>query len=68
MNSGVAPLYVSEIAPIALRGLCGTLIQAAICTGVLVAEVIGLDIVLGTENLWPLAVGESLCGLEKDEI
>lgn len=57
INSGVAPLYLSEIAPISVRGLCGTFNQLAICTGVLLAEVIGLHIALGTEQLWPVTLG-----------
>ncbi|KAK7481391.1 hypothetical protein BaRGS_00027347 [Batillaria attramentaria] len=57
INSGVAPLYLSEISPISLRGLCGTFNQLAICSGVLVAEVIGLNIALGTDKLWPITLG-----------
>ena len=54
----MAPLYLSEISPVALRGLCGTFNQLAITFGVLIAEVIGLSIALGTESLWPLTLGE----------
>ncbi|XP_070206842.1 solute carrier family 2, facilitated glucose transporter member 1-like isoform X2 [Littorina saxatilis] len=57
VSSGVAPLYLSEISPILLRGLCGTFNQVAICFGTLVAEVIGLDILLGTNTLWPVCFG-----------
>ncbi|XP_076452009.1 solute carrier family 2, facilitated glucose transporter member 3-like [Babylonia areolata] len=57
VNSGVAPLYLSEISPVSLRGLCGTFNQIAICFGVVIAEVMGLDLLLGTETLWPIAVG-----------
>lgn len=57
INTGVGPLYLSEIAPTSLRGLCGTFNQLAITFGVLVAEIMGLDIALGTESLWPILVG-----------
>jgi hypothetical protein len=30
----------------------------AICFGVLVSEVLGLNVLLGMENLWPIAIGE----------
>ena len=58
VNTGVAPLYLSEISPVILRGMCGTFNQMAICFGVLVSEVLGLSSLLGTDTLWPIVVGQ----------
>jgi hypothetical protein len=58
LNTGIAPMYLSEIAPTSLRGLCGTFNQLAICTGVMVAQILGLQSVLGTETWWPFVLGK----------
>ena len=55
--TGVVPLYLSEIPPINLRGLCGTMNQVSLVFGILLTNVYGLSEVLGTEKLWPLLVG-----------
>ncbi|KAL8601902.1 hypothetical protein ACOMHN_020637 [Nucella lapillus] len=57
VNSGVAPLYLSEISPVSLRGLCGTFNQIAICFGTVIGEVTGLEVLLGTQALWPITLG-----------
>lgn len=53
----VVPLYLSELAPIQLRGALGTLSQLGICSGVLIAQVLGLPEFLGTEEFWPYLLG-----------
>ncbi|XP_062991800.1 solute carrier family 2, facilitated glucose transporter member 3-like [Elgaria multicarinata webbii] len=55
--TGFVPMYISEIAPTALRGAFGTLNQLGIVVGILVAQVFGLDVIMGTEALWPLLLG-----------
>ncbi|XP_077170577.1 solute carrier family 2, facilitated glucose transporter member 4 isoform X3 [Paroedura picta] len=55
--SGLVPMYVGEISPTNLRGALGTLHQLAIVTGILIAQVFGLDTILGTGVLWPLLMG-----------
>ncbi|KAK3599591.1 hypothetical protein CHS0354_035832 [Potamilus streckersoni] len=60
INTGIAPLYLSEIAPLSLRGFCGTLNQLAICSGVMTSQILGLSYVLGTDDLWQFAVGFSV--------
>ncbi|XP_015275832.1 PREDICTED: solute carrier family 2, facilitated glucose transporter member 4 isoform X1 [Gekko japonicus] len=55
--SGLVPMYVGEISPTNLRGALGTLHQLAIVTGILIAQVFGLDTILGTKLLWPLLMG-----------
>ncbi|XP_070802527.1 solute carrier family 2, facilitated glucose transporter member 2 isoform X1 [Pituophis catenifer annectens] len=59
LSSGLAPLYVGEIAPTALRGALGTLNQLAIVIGILISQVLGLDILLGTSKCWPLLLSLS---------
>lgn len=39
LSSGLAPLYVGEIAPTALRGALGTLNQLAVVIGILISQV-----------------------------
>ena len=42
VNTAVAPVYLSEIAPIRLRGALGVLNQLGIVTGILVGLIFGL--------------------------
>lgn len=55
--TGFVPMYIGEIAPTALRGAFGTLNQLGIVIGILVAQVFGLKVILGTEELWPVLLG-----------
>ncbi|XP_026545475.1 solute carrier family 2, facilitated glucose transporter member 3-like isoform X1 [Notechis scutatus] len=55
--TGLVPLYISEVSPTSLRGAFGTLNQLGIVVGILVAQVFGLDVILGTERLWPVLLG-----------
>ncbi|XP_063157761.1 solute carrier family 2, facilitated glucose transporter member 4 isoform X2 [Candoia aspera] len=55
--SGLVPMYVGEISPTKLRGALGTLNQLAIVVGILIAQVCGLETLLGTEALWPFLLG-----------
>ncbi|XP_054838634.1 solute carrier family 2, facilitated glucose transporter member 2 [Eublepharis macularius] len=57
--SGIAPLYVGEIAPTPLRGALGTFHQLAIVIGILISQVLGLHFLLGNETLWPLLLALS---------
>ncbi|XP_022612344.1 solute carrier family 2, facilitated glucose transporter member 1-like isoform X1 [Seriola dumerili] len=52
--TGLTPMYVGEIAPTALRGAFGTLHQLGVVIGILVAQVFGLEFLLGSDTLWPL--------------
>jgi len=53
VNTVVAPMYLSEIAPINLRGSLGTLNQFGIVSGLLLGNILGLGEILGNENGWP---------------
>ncbi|XP_075906678.1 solute carrier family 2, facilitated glucose transporter member 4-like [Nelusetta ayraudi] len=57
LASGLTPMYVGEIAPTSLRGALGTLHQLAIVTGILIAQILGLESLLGTKDLWPILLG-----------
>lgn len=53
INTGLAPLYLVEIAPISLRGTFGTMNQLGVVTSMLIAQVLGIPALLGTSVLWP---------------
>lgn len=57
LSTVIAPLYLSEVAPVNLRGAAGTINQFAIVVAVLVSEVLGLDNIMGNSNLWPYLLG-----------
>uniref|UniRef100_F7IFU4 Solute carrier family 2, facilitated glucose transporter member 3 n=1 Tax=Callithrix jacchus TaxID=9483 RepID=F7IFU4_CALJA len=55
--TGFVPMYIGEISPTALRGAFGTLNQLGIVVGILVAQIFGLEFILGSEVLWPVLLG-----------
>ncbi|MEE6485803.1 hypothetical protein FKM82_014415 [Ascaphus truei] len=55
--TGLVPMYIGELAPTALRGALGTLNQLGIVVGILVAQIFGLEFILGSVTLWPLLLG-----------
>ncbi|KAG9328621.1 hypothetical protein JZ751_012747, partial [Albula glossodonta] len=57
LSTGFVPMYVGEIAPTALRGALGTLHQLGIVIGILMAQVFGLESILGSDSLWPVLLG-----------
>ncbi|KAI1892492.1 hypothetical protein AGOR_G00134160 [Albula goreensis] len=57
LSTGFVPMYVGEIAPTALRGALGTLHQLGIVIGILMAQVFGLESILGSSSLWPVLLG-----------
>ncbi|XP_013886414.1 solute carrier family 2, facilitated glucose transporter member 2 [Austrofundulus limnaeus] len=59
LTSGLVPMYIGEIAPKAYRGALGTIHQLATVIGILISQVIGLDFVLGNDEMWPLLLGLS---------
>lgn len=52
-------MYIGEISPKAYRGALGTLHQLAIVVGILISQVIGLDFILGNDDMWPILLGLS---------
>uniref|UniRef100_A0A674NVS0 Solute carrier family 2, facilitated glucose transporter member 5 n=1 Tax=Takifugu rubripes TaxID=31033 RepID=A0A674NVS0_TAKRU len=59
LTSGLVPMYIGEIAPKAYRGALGTLHQLAVVIGILISQVIGLEFILGNDDMWPLLLGLS---------
>ncbi|XP_036007392.1 solute carrier family 2, facilitated glucose transporter member 1 [Fundulus heteroclitus] len=55
--TGFVPMYVGEISPTALRGALGTLHQLGIVVGILIAQVFGLEMIMGNDDYWPLLLG-----------
>lgn len=52
--TSTVPMYLTELAPLRLRGGMGVLCPLGVTFGVLVAQVAGLREILGTEESWPI--------------
>jgi hypothetical protein len=52
-------MYVSEIAPLNLRGALGTVNQLAVTVGLLISQILGIEQLLGTEEHWPVLLGKN---------
>ncbi|MEE6482488.1 hypothetical protein FKM82_013253 [Ascaphus truei] len=57
LTTGFVPMYVGEIAPTALRGALGTLHQLGVVIGILIAQIFGLESIMGNASMWPLLLG-----------
>ena len=57
--TALAPMYVSEIAPVNIRGAMGTINQLSVTGGILISMVLGLSEVLGTNEAWPILLALS---------
>lgn len=55
--TGFVLMHIGEVSPTALQGAFGTLNQLGIVVGILLAQVFGLDIIQGSEELWPGLLG-----------
>lgn len=53
-------MYLTEIAPLHLRGMIGSVNQLVIVTAILMSQILGLPQLLGTATLWPVLLGRSL--------
>lgn len=54
-------MYISEIAPLNLRGGLGTVNQLAVTIGLLLSQVLGVEQILGTNDGWPALLGLAIC-------
>jgi len=53
LETGIVPMYITEIAPKEWRGAIGVLHQLLITIGILVAQIFGLGSILGNSHNWP---------------
>ncbi|XP_065575624.1 solute carrier family 2, facilitated glucose transporter member 1-like [Artemia franciscana] len=53
LNAGLAPMYLSEISPVNLRGAVGTMYQLILTISILISQILGMENIMGTETLWP---------------
>lgn len=60
LNTSLVPMYISEIAPLNLRGGLGTVNQLAVTTGLLISQILGIEQILGTDDGWPVLLGRLL--------
>ena len=51
--TGLVPLYVTEIAPLNLRGAAGTTCNLATTFGLVIGMVLGLKEIMGGPDMWP---------------
>lgn len=56
LTTGCLPMYLSEIAPLALRGTLGVFCAVGFCAGVVFGQIFSLRSVFGTESYWHLAL------------
>ncbi|KAG8201865.1 hypothetical protein JTE90_027345 [Oedothorax gibbosus] len=57
LNAGLAPMYLTEISPVHLRGAVGTIYQLIIALSILISQILGLPVIFGTEHGWPILFG-----------
>lgn len=60
LSTTLVPMYLLEISPISLRGGLGTVSQLGVTVGMLLSQILGLPIILGTKDGWPYLLGEFL--------
>lgn len=61
LNTSLVPMYISEIAPLNLRGGLGTVNQLAVTIGLLISQILGIEQILGTDDGWPVLLGLAIC-------
>lgn len=57
LYTALVPMYLSEIAPMTLRGALGTVSQLGVTIGLLLSQILGLSLILGTDEGWPFLLG-----------
>ncbi|KAM6982946.1 solute carrier family 2, facilitated glucose transporter member 1-like [Tautogolabrus adspersus] len=60
LSTGFVPLYVEEISPTSLRGALGTLHQLGVVIGILLAQILGIEAIMGNSTLWPVLLSITL--------
>lgn len=54
MGSGIVPMYLTESSPKHIRGSLGVLHQLGLTIGILISQILGLEELLGGDELWPI--------------
>ncbi|XP_062505565.1 solute carrier family 2, facilitated glucose transporter member 3-like [Corticium candelabrum] len=57
ITTGLAPMYLTEISPIRVRGVYGLLNQLGITAFIFISQLLGLPKLLGNKHLWRLLFG-----------
>ncbi|NWS71334.1 GTR5 protein, partial [Crotophaga sulcirostris] len=57
LASNVVPMFLGELSPKNLRGAIGVVPQLFITVGILVAQILGLNRILGNAQGWPVLLG-----------
>uniref|UniRef100_A0A8D2KUX4 Solute carrier family 2, facilitated glucose transporter member 5 n=2 Tax=Varanus komodoensis TaxID=61221 RepID=A0A8D2KUX4_VARKO len=57
LSSNVVPMYLGEMSPKNLRGAVGVMPQLFITIGILAAQILGMRMVLGSAEGWPILLG-----------
>jgi len=57
LNSGLCPMYITELAPLKIRGSIGTLFQLGVTSSIMFSQILGLPEIFGNEKYWPLLLG-----------
>ncbi|KAK7075856.1 hypothetical protein SK128_005138 [Halocaridina rubra] len=57
VSTSLMPMYLSEIAPAAIRGVMGVLFPMGLCFGVLLSQILGMEAILGTTESWQYLIG-----------
>nr|CAD7427871.1 unnamed protein product [Timema monikensis] len=52
LTTTVIPMYLTEIAPLSIRGAMGVLCPLGLTVGVVIAQILGLKQILGTMETW----------------
>ncbi|KRZ66541.1 Solute carrier family 2, facilitated glucose transporter member 3, partial [Trichinella papuae] len=52
LSSALCPMYLTEISPINLRGMLGSVNQLVVTISILVSQVLGISEILGKDNMW----------------
>lgn len=60
LNTSLVPMYISEIAPLNLRGGLGTINQLAVTVGLLISQILGIENLLGSDDFWPYLLGTAI--------
>lgn len=56
LTTSTVPMYLTELAPIELRGALGVFCSMGVTGGVVVGQVMSLEEIFGTEELWQFAL------------